>query len=82
MKEAEIEVCPFCSAQMERGSVLGNQHLSGSIQWVVGEPTLAKNLFGSFMPGSEELAKIDKLFAGPYLRGSRCKSCRKVILDY
>ena len=78
---AELQECPFCSSEMEHGCVLGNQRMSGSIRWVVGEPTLGKNLFGSFMAGSEELAKIDNLLAGPYLRGSRCKGCRKVILD-
>ncbi len=34
------------------------------------------------MDGSEELTKIDNMLAGPYLLGSRCKNCRKVILEY
>ena len=74
--------CPFCSGALEQGSLMGHGSLSGALRWVQGEATLAENLFGTFIDGSEELGKIDKLLAGPYLSGFRCKSCRKVILDY
>ncbi len=81
-KTNEILKCPFCENDLEKGCVLGHSSISGAFRWFAGEPTLKKNLFGTFMRESIELAKIDNLMAGPYLTGFRCKRCQKVILDY
>jgi hypothetical protein len=73
--------CPFCDAVLEEGCVMGQMGLNGAFRWFAGGPTALKNMFGGMSVNSEELG-IFGILKGPYMTGSRCKSCRKVFLSY
>jgi hypothetical protein len=67
---------------MEVGCVMGNTgNFMTGFRWFPGDPTIARNIFGVFMVGSEEVGTFE-LLKGAYMKGSRCRKCRKLFLDY
>lgn len=81
-QEFEKATCPICKGEAEIGCVLGNYGQSGwpfshGIQWYEGEPTLWKNL----IPMGEEVGERG-ILEGPYIKGLRCRNCKKLILNY
>ena len=68
--------CAFCGGEVEQGCLMGKDSLIG-FQWYQGDPTFWKNLF----PHGESVGEV-ALFTGTYAIGTRCHTCRKIVLDY
>jgi hypothetical protein len=68
--------CPFCGKATEVGCLMGKDSLI-PFQWYEGEPTFWKNLY----PHGDPIGDMD-FTAGSYLKGIRCQSCRRIILEY
>jgi hypothetical protein len=75
-QEETVPACQFCGGAVEIGCLMGKDNLFG-FQWYEGDPSFWKNI----MPHGEPLGETD-LLSGTYLKGGRCQSCRKVVLDY
>ncbi len=73
--EAGVIKCPFCGGPAEVGCLMGKDSLF-SFQWYEGDPSLWKNL----IPHGDPVGEWDVL-AGMYIKGVRCQSCRRIVLD-
>ena len=54
--------------------------MANSPRWFAGPPTFWKNLTSSLIGAGEPLGGYWP-FAGPYLIGMRCRTCKKLVLD-
>ena len=84
MNQTAENTCACCGDVLENGYVVGDSGngikiglLDYSLQWFDGKPTRKKSL----MELGEVIGQFEP-FIGSYALGKRCKTCRKVILDY
>jgi len=71
--------CPICGAIAESGCIYGPDRGWTGLQWRAGEPSVWGNVATGF-GGGMALGEI-ALFCGPYVRGIRCASCRRIVLE-
>jgi hypothetical protein len=71
--------CPVCGSNAEPGCVYGPDCGWSGLRWRAGEP----GAWGNVVTGSGGGLAIGEigLFRGPYVRGVRCASCRKIVLE-
>ncbi len=77
-RKTQLAVCPLCQAPVEAGC-LYTSDLLGGLQWFPGEPGLKKNLASD--SGRGERLGIHGIIAGSFLKGIRCRSCHKIVLE-
>ena len=68
--------CPYCSAEMELGSIQSGRVLF----W---EPSLKRRHFERVIPKDEDviLPGAD-IFSGSFVKAFYCRKCRKIIIDF
>jgi hypothetical protein len=76
---ADAVRCPICGSIAESGCVYGPDRGWSGLQWRAGEPGAWANVVTGF-GGGLALGEIG-LFRGPYVRGIRCASCRRIVLE-
>jgi hypothetical protein len=72
--------CPICGSIAESGCIYGPDRGWTGLQWRAGEPSVWGNVVTGFA-GGISLGEIG-LFRGPYVRGVRCVSCRRIVLEF
>jgi hypothetical protein len=76
-EQKETTTCPFCGGVLEIGCLMGKDSFF-AFQWYEGEPTFWKNL----IPHGDPVGELRSMVEGAYLKGVRCQSCRRMILEY
>jgi hypothetical protein len=71
--------CPICGSNAESGCVYGPDRGWSGLRWRPGEPGAWGNVVTGF-GGGLAIGEIGP-FRGPYVRGVRCASCRKIVLE-
>jgi hypothetical protein len=71
--------CPICGSIAESGCIYGPDRGWTGLQWRAGEPSIWGNVVTGFA-GGLPLGVIG-VFRGPYVRGVRCVSCRRIVLE-
>ena len=76
-KQNEKFVCPICGTIAEYGCIYGPDNFA--LRWVKGNPSFGKNIKTAI--GGGEIVGESPLFKGSYVKGIRCNSCEKIIVD-
>jgi hypothetical protein len=81
------ESCPLCGSPAQKGCLLGAD--KNYLQWFDGPPTMGKNLssalgwpLGGEPVGKYVLSADAVSGAGTYAEGIKCKTCRRIIIEY
>lgn len=64
--------CPYCSGEMEKGHLQGNQRIA----WVKTRHKV------SLMPRKGEILLENNSLNSFFMEAHICKSCKKIIVDY
>ena len=78
MKDNDAAPCPICGEPSESGCVYGPDGWAG-LRWRAGDPSVWGNLATTTFGGTDIGA--NDLFRGTYVRGIRCDSCMRIILE-
>lgn len=76
----DLARCPICGSTAELGCIYSPDQGWTGLRWRAGEPSAWGNLVAGF-GGALAIGEIG-LFHGPYVRGIRCESCRRIVLEY
>lgn len=81
MNEETDQTCPYCNGELERGFLLGDvprfSLIRLGLQWFPGEPAWSRTM----MELGEQVGTVE-FGKGVYAKGTRCRNCRKITLDY
>jgi hypothetical protein len=71
--------CPICNSPAEFGCIYGPDGGQG-LSWRPGEPSMWGNIVTGTFFGGTPIGEVD-LCAGTYVRGIRCVSCRRIVIE-
>jgi hypothetical protein len=70
--------CPICGKPAEKGCIYGGDRKA--LRWIDGEPSFINNLKTGI--GVGKIIGASPLLKGSQIKGVRCASCNKIIVDF
>ncbi len=70
--------CLICGKHAEEGCIYGADN--NALRWISGEASFLKNLKTGV--GKGEIIGESPLLIGSHVKGMRCNSCRKIVVDF
>ena len=77
-EQPDAVACPICGEPAESGCIYGPDGLAG-LRWRAGEPSVWGNVVTSAF-GGEDIGAVG-IVRGSYVKGIRCRTCSRVILE-
>jgi len=70
-------ICPICGGPVKRGCIYGSDR--NALRWLAGEPSLLKNIRAG--AGGGEIIGESPLLSGSHIKGIRCETCKRIIIE-